>query len=82
LTLQQKLKHNVRMTIRIGKNKIFCTKRREHREYLWIRINELRNEIIDDVLIGDKNGRMPVKQLKQKAKLIKKYSRRLKLLDT
>lgn len=69
------------MTIRIGEAKIFCTRRKDHREYLWKRINELRNEIIDDVLIGDKNGRMPVKQLKQKAKLVRKYSRRLKLLD-
>jgi len=70
------------MTIRIGKSKIFCTKRKEHREYLWQRIQELRSEVIDDVLLGDRNGRMPVKQLKQKAKLIKKYSRRLKLIDT
>ena len=80
--MQVKLKPKEKMTIRIGSNKIFCTKRKEHREYLWQRINELRNEIIDDVLIGDKNGRMPITQLKQKAKLIKKYSRRLKLLDT
>ena len=68
------------MTIKIGGAKIFCTRRKDHKEYLWQRINELRNEVIDDVLMGDKNGRMPVKQLKQKAKLIKKYSRRLKIL--
>lgn len=70
------------MTIRIGRDRVFCTRRKDHREYLWQRINELRNEVIDDVLMGEKNGRMPVKQLKQKAQLIRKYSRRLKLLDT
>lgn len=70
------------MTIKIGEHKILCTRKKDHREYLWNRINELRNEVIDDVLMSDKNGRMPVKQLKQKAQLIKKYSRRLKLLDT
>lgn len=70
------------MTIRIGDHKILCTRKKDHKEYLWKRINELRNEVIDDVLMSDKNGRMPVKQLKQKAQLIKKYSRRLKLLDT
>lgn len=70
------------MTIRIGEHKILCTRKKDHREYLWKRINELRNEVIDDVLMSDRNGRMPVKQLKQKAQLIKKYSRRLKLLDT
>ena len=70
------------MTIKIGEHKILCTRKKDHREYLWNRINELRNEVIDDVLMSDRNGRMPVKQLKQKAQLIKKYSRRLKLLDT
>jgi hypothetical protein len=70
------------MTIKIGDHKILCTRKKDHREYLWNRINELRNEVIDDVLMSERNGRMPVKQLKQKAQLIKKYSRRLKLLDT
>ena len=70
------------MTIRVGNHKLFCTRKKDHREYLWQTINQLRNEIVDDVLMGDKNGRMPVKQLKRKAKLVKKYSRRLKILDT
>lgn len=69
------------MTVRIGSHKIYCTRKRDHREYLWQRISELRSEIIDDVLIAERSGRMPVKALKEKAKLIKKYSRRLKLLD-
>jgi|TARA_B110000444_G_scaffold32537_1_gene27688 hypothetical protein len=42
---------------------------------------ELRSEVIDEVLIGTQNNRIPVKLLKEKAKLIKKYSRRLKLID-
>ncbi len=42
----------------------------------------LRIEIIDDVLRGSIQGRMPVKELKRKADLIRKYSRRLKLLKT
>ena len=56
-------------------------KKRRHKEELFKRICELRSEIIDDVLIADKAGRMPVKELKRKAKLIKKYSRRLRLLN-
>ena len=39
------------------------------------------SEVIDEVLIGTQNNRIPVKLLKEKAKLIKKYSRRLKLID-
>ena len=42
---------------------------------------ELRSEVIDEVLIGTQNNRIPIKLLKEKAKLIKKYSRRLKILD-
>jgi hypothetical protein len=42
---------------------------------------ELRSEIIDEVLIGTQNNRIPVKLLKEKAKLIRKYSRRLKLIN-
>lgn len=69
------------MTIKLNGNKIICTRKRDHREYLWSRINELRNEVVDDVLMGHKLNRMPIKSLKAKAKLIKKYSRRLKLID-
>jgi|TARA_R110000772_G_scaffold232579_1_gene344105 hypothetical protein len=42
---------------------------------------ELRSEVIDEVLIGTQKNRIPIKLLKEKAKLIKKYSRRLKILD-
>ena len=59
-----------------------CKRKKKHKEFLWENIRVLRQEIIDDVLMADKNGRMPVKELRRKAKLIKKYSRRLKLLNT
>ena len=70
------------MQIRIAGVKIWCSKKSQHKEFLWRQIAELRQEVIDDVLIGHANGRMPVKELKRKAKLIKKYSRRLKILNT
>ena len=55
-----------------------------HKDYLWDRIYNLRSEITNYVLI---NHNMPDankhwKALKFKAKLIKKYSRRLRKLDT
>lgn len=55
---------------------------KSHKDHLWDSIYKLRNSIIDDVLIGSKNGRIPVKKLKHKAELIRKYSRRLKLINT
>jgi hypothetical protein len=58
------------------------SRKREHSEYLWEAIRDLRIEIIDDVLTGHANNRMPIKTLKRKAALIKKYSRRLKILET
>lgn len=57
-------------------------KKREHAEYLWRSIQQLRTEIIDDVLTGHSQNRIPVKTLKRKAALIKKYSRRLRILQT
>jgi len=57
-------------------------KKREHAEYLWRSIQQLRTEIIDDVLTGHSQNRIPVKTLKRKASLIKKYSRRLRILQT
>ena len=54
------------MTLKINGNKIICTRKKDHREYLWQRIKELRQEIIDDVLIGQKLNRMPIKSLKAK----------------
>ena len=57
-------------------------RKKEHESYLWNSIRMLRIEIIDDVLRGSIQGRMPIKELKRKADLIRKYSRRLKLLKT
>jgi hypothetical protein len=69
------------MIIKIGNQKLYCTRKADHKSYLFSRIMELRSEVIDEVLIGTQNNRIPVKLLKEKAKLIKKYSRRLKLID-
>jgi hypothetical protein len=69
------------MIIKIGNQKLYCTRKGDHKSYLFSRIMELRSEVIDEVLIGTQNNRIPVKLLKEKAKLIKKYSRRLKLID-
>jgi len=69
------------MIKKIGKIRIDTKSRTEkHREFLLNEIISLRHEIIDIVLIGEARNRIPVKELKIKAKLIKKYSRRLKLL--
>lgn len=57
-------------------------RKKEHEVYLWNSIYMLRSEVVDDVLQGSIQGRMPVKELKRKAELIRKYSRRLKLLKT
>jgi len=75
LELLQKLKN-------IGKTLKRKARKKEHAEHLWQAIRVLRSEIIDDVLQGSASGRMPVKKLKHKADLIRKYSRRLKLLTT
>ncbi len=71
------------MQIRIGNIKIDTRSRVErHREHLLDQIFLLRSEIIDLVLTGEARNRISVKDLKHRAKLIKKYSRRLKLLRT
>ena len=70
------------MKIKIGNKTILCTKKRDHKDFLFERIMQLRNEIIQDVLESSLKIRIPVKLLKHKAELIRKYSRRLKLLDT
>jgi len=57
-------------------------RKKEHEKYLWTSIYMLRREVVDDVLQGSISGRMPVKELKRKAGLIRKYSRRLKLIKT
>ena len=69
------------MVIKIGKLRIdFESRTSKHRAYLFDQIVALREEIIDIVLIGESRNRIPIHELKLKAKLIKKYSRRLKLL--
>jgi len=73
--LLQKLKNHAKTLKRRYRKK-------EHEAYLWNSIHMLRSEVIDDVLRGSIQGRMPIKELKRKAELIRKYSRRLKLLKT
>ena len=68
--------------IKIGNKTLICSRKREHQDYLWDNINMLRLEIIEDVLSYNRTNKIPVKDLKRKAKLIKKYSKRLKLIST
>lgn len=70
------------MKIKIGNKTILCTRKKDHREFLFERIMQLRNEIVQDVLESTLKNKIPVKMLKHKAELIRKYSRRLKLLHT
>jgi len=71
------------MLIKIGKLRIdFESRASKHRRYLFDQIMLHREEIIDIVLLGEAKNRIPIHLLKTKAKLIKKYSRRLKLLHT
>tara|TARA_B100000029_G_scaffold245404_1_gene242532 strand:+ start:591 stop:806 length:216 start_codon:yes stop_codon:yes gene_type:complete len=70
------------MVIKIGKLRIdFESRASKHRAYLYDQIMSLREEIIEIVLEGETRNRIPIHELKLKAKLIKKYSRRLKLLS-
>ncbi|MAJ03011.1 MAG: hypothetical protein CMP37_03760 [Rickettsiales bacterium] len=55
-------------------------RRQDHKNYIFDNIYRLRREIINDVLVGTRKEKMPIKMLKHKAGLILKYSRRLKLL--
>ena len=67
------------MTINLGNLKIWCTRRRDHKNFLWRSIYELRQEIIDEILISTKNDtHLDEPELRRKAILIRKYSRRLK----
>lgn len=59
---------------------IWVNRTKDHKDYLWNNIYMLRNELIEDVLSYNQNGIMPIKKLKNKAELIKKYSQRLRLL--
>lgn len=70
------------MMIKIGNKTLICSRKREHEDYLWDNINMLRLEIIEDVLSYNRTNKIPVKDLKRKATLIKKYSKRLKLIST
>ena len=60
---------------------IWVNRTKYHKEYLWNSIYLLRQEIIDDVLSYNRTGVIPIKLLKHKAELIKKYSQRLRLLE-
>ena len=56
-------------------------RRKNHREHLWSTIHGLRQEIIDDVLLATiDNSGLDQEALLHKARLIRKYSRRLKYL--
>jgi|TARA_R110002072_G_C7564488_1_gene500523 hypothetical protein len=70
------------MMIKIGNKTLICSRKRKHQDYLWDNINMLRLEIIEDVLSYNRTNKIPVKDLKRKATLIKKYSKRLKLINT
>ena len=69
------------MKIKIGNKTILCTRRKDHKDFLFERIIQLRNEIVQEVLESSIKNRIPVKLLKHKAGLIRKYSRRLKILS-
>ena len=60
---------------------IWVNRTKDHKEYLWNSIYLLRQEIIDDVLSYNRTGIIPIKLLKHKAELIRKYSHRLRLLE-
>jgi hypothetical protein len=76
------LENPTKMLIRIGKLRIDTVSRREkHRRFLIDEIIDIRNEILDLVMTGHSNNRISVKELNLKAGLIKKYSRRLRLLN-
>ncbi len=69
------------MKIKIGNKTILCTRKKDHKDFLFERIMQLRQEIIHEVLMASQTKRMPIKSLKHKAELIRKYSRRLKILS-
>lgn len=60
---------------------IWVNRTKDHKEYLWNSIYLLRQELIDDVLSYNRTGVIPIKLLKHKAELIRKYSHRLRLLE-
>ena len=71
------------MLIKIGNIKIDTESRvQKHKNFLYNSIMMIHQEIVDMVLEGETRNRLPIHELKLKAKLIKKYRRRLKLLAT
>jgi len=75
------LENPTKMLIKIGNIRIDTRSRAsKHREYLWNQIYSLREEILEIVLTGEARNRINVRELKHRAALIRKYSRRLKLL--
>ena len=70
------------MQIKIGNVKIDTQSRlSKHRSYLYDQLTLLHQEIIELVLEGETRNKIPIKELKLKAKLMKKYRRRVKLLS-
>ena len=71
------------MQIKIGNIRIDTQSRlSKHRGYLYDQLTLLHQEIIELVLEGEARNKIPIRELKLKAKLMKKYRRRLKLLST
>jgi len=58
-----------------------CKRKKEHKDAIFTSIMQLRNEIIDIVIMATANKKhIPIRKIKLKAQLIKKYSRRLREL--
>ena len=59
------------MTVNLGKLRILCTRKRDHKSYLWANIYDLRQEIIDDILESTRSDRhLDEAELKRKACLL------------
>jgi hypothetical protein len=56
-------------------------KLKRHKSYLINYIFLLRSEILDEALLYNKNNKMNCEAIKNKVTLIKKYSKRLRLLN-
>jgi hypothetical protein len=60
---------------------IFYNKKEKHKKFLIDNILLLHQEILEDVLSYNRTGILPIKNLKHKASLVYKYSRRLRLIN-
>ena len=58
----------------------FESRKSKHKSYIIEQIYDLRQEIVYLVLKGHRENDLPLDDLKRKAMLIQKYSRRLRLL--